>query len=222
MAFNKKKWTDRKVEHPGRRKLTPVSGETNIYDVSRAEGDVTDPGDPYNAETFDDLEERIESAFKDLLLTKQSVLDALGYTPISSDEVYGNFALGSWVSNTFGTIEWINTIADVANNTAWSLPTVQNTANEALNRAKGLIQNSNPVSDLNNYVNGVGLFNTKNCVNLPAGSYTTSEFYMVISACVNADTGIQIAYEIIGDKTSHKKVWFRTLVQKTWLPWVRE
>ena len=41
--------TDRIVEYPGRIKLTAVSGETDTYDVERAEGQVTQEGTPINA-----------------------------------------------------------------------------------------------------------------------------------------------------------------------------
>ena len=62
MAFNKKTWVDRNVEHPARRKLTAVSGEADTYDVVRAEGTITEVGDAFNAETMNDLEDRIETA----------------------------------------------------------------------------------------------------------------------------------------------------------------
>lgn len=42
-------FTDRIVEHPGRVVMTPVSGETNTYDMTRAEGTVTEEGTPLNA-----------------------------------------------------------------------------------------------------------------------------------------------------------------------------
>lgn len=48
-------FTDRVVQHPGRMKLTPVSGQTNVYDVERQEGTVTEPGTPFNAETFNGI-----------------------------------------------------------------------------------------------------------------------------------------------------------------------
>lgn len=41
--------TDRIVEYPGRIKLTAVSGETDTYDVERAEGTVTQEGTALNA-----------------------------------------------------------------------------------------------------------------------------------------------------------------------------
>lgn len=66
MAFTKKTWMDRYVEHPSRRKLTPVSGEENVYDVTRSEGSVITPGDAFNAENMNDLEARISEAYTDL------------------------------------------------------------------------------------------------------------------------------------------------------------
>ena len=67
MAYTKKTWMDRYVEHPSRRKLTPVSGEENVYDVTRSEGSVTTPGDAFNAENMNDLETRISEAYTDLI-----------------------------------------------------------------------------------------------------------------------------------------------------------
>ena len=69
MAFNKKTWVDRNVEHPARRKLTAVSGETDTYDVVRAEGTITEVGDAFNAETMNDLEDRIDEAMTILSIT---------------------------------------------------------------------------------------------------------------------------------------------------------
>lgn len=40
---------DRIVDHPGRVVLTPVTGETNTYDITRAEGIVTEEGTLLNA-----------------------------------------------------------------------------------------------------------------------------------------------------------------------------
>lgn len=48
-------FTDRVAQHPGRVRLTPVSGQTNVYDVSRSEGTVTEPGTPFNAATFNEI-----------------------------------------------------------------------------------------------------------------------------------------------------------------------
>lgn len=69
MAFIKKLWTDRNTEHPSRRLLTPVAGEANTYDVTRAEGTVIDPGDPFNADNMNDLENRVKDGM-DIMATE--------------------------------------------------------------------------------------------------------------------------------------------------------
>lgn len=46
---------DRIVQNPGRVVLTPVPGETNTYDMERAEGTVTEAGTPFNAATFNGI-----------------------------------------------------------------------------------------------------------------------------------------------------------------------
>ena len=66
MAFNKKIWVDRRVEYPGRRTLVDV--DTNVaktYDVTRDEGHISVEGDPLNASNFNDLEDRIDTAFSE-------------------------------------------------------------------------------------------------------------------------------------------------------------
>lgn len=64
MAFDKKTWTDRESQYPTRRILTDTtSGTTQTVDVERAEGNVTEVGDKFDAETMNDLEDRIELAF---------------------------------------------------------------------------------------------------------------------------------------------------------------
>lgn len=52
-------FTDRVVEYPGRIKLTEVSGETDTYDVERAEGTVTQAGTPFNATSFNNIAQQI-------------------------------------------------------------------------------------------------------------------------------------------------------------------
>lgn len=52
-------FTDRVVQHPGRVTMTPVAGETNTYDMARAEGTVTEPGTPFNAENFNGIADQI-------------------------------------------------------------------------------------------------------------------------------------------------------------------
>ncbi len=79
MAYTKKTWVDRNVEHPGRRKLSAVSGETNVYDIVRSEGTITTAGDAFSAENMNDLESRIESGMTALEDYVDSAIgDAIG------------------------------------------------------------------------------------------------------------------------------------------------
>ena len=72
MAFQKKTWVDRKTEYPTRRRLTPA-GETGVYDVERAEGLEIETGDALNAETLNDLEDRIETGIDEAYPTTISL-----------------------------------------------------------------------------------------------------------------------------------------------------
>ncbi len=46
--------TDRTTEYPGRIVLTPVAGEENTYDVTRAEGQVIEQGTRLNVQNLND------------------------------------------------------------------------------------------------------------------------------------------------------------------------
>ncbi len=75
MTYTTKTWVDRNVEHPGRRKLSTVSGEDNVYDVVRSEGTITAAGDAFNAENMNDLESRISSGIDDAITTAKAYVD---------------------------------------------------------------------------------------------------------------------------------------------------
>lgn len=47
-------WTDRVVEFPNRVKLTPVSGETNVYDMTMEEGEIEEEGTLLNAQSLNE------------------------------------------------------------------------------------------------------------------------------------------------------------------------
>lgn len=64
MAFVKKTWVDRVVQYPNRRNIND-GNTTKTVTVSRNEGNVTVKGTPLNADTFNDLENRILAAFND-------------------------------------------------------------------------------------------------------------------------------------------------------------
>ena len=66
MAYEKKTWKNRQSEHPNRRTLTPVDGQENIYDVTRAEGLIMEEGDAFDQEEMNNLEERISNSFSEL------------------------------------------------------------------------------------------------------------------------------------------------------------
>ena len=63
MAFTPKTWQERIVQYPERIILTPT-GNTNEYDKSRSEGNITQAGDILSAENFSDLETRIAEEFE--------------------------------------------------------------------------------------------------------------------------------------------------------------
>lgn len=58
---------NRVVEYPGRVILAPVSGEENTYDMTRAEGEVTEEGTPLNAENLNSvIQEMVDDALSTL------------------------------------------------------------------------------------------------------------------------------------------------------------
>ena len=75
MAYTKKTWTDRNVQYPGRRKLSAVSGQTDVYDVVRNEGTITTPGDAFSADNMNDLESRVSTGIDDAITTAKDYVD---------------------------------------------------------------------------------------------------------------------------------------------------
>ena len=72
--FEKKEWVDRQSQYPSRRKLTATTIE-NVYEVERAEGDVTEPGNAFDAQNMNNLEDRIYDALGKLDGSDITVLD---------------------------------------------------------------------------------------------------------------------------------------------------
>lgn len=67
MAYEKRTWVDREAENLGGRTITDdVTGVATNVTVTLNEGVVTEEGTPFNAETFNDLEERIETGFNSI------------------------------------------------------------------------------------------------------------------------------------------------------------
>lgn len=74
MAFNKKIWKDRVAEFINRRLLTKEDGSTDLVTVARSEGIISVEGDAFNAETMNDLEDRVEVAFNELNTNLSSIV----------------------------------------------------------------------------------------------------------------------------------------------------
>lgn len=73
MAYTKKTWKPRISQYPGRRRMVGT-GEANTYDITRAEGTVTQTGDAFSAENMNDLETRISNEFTSLNNNLSSVI----------------------------------------------------------------------------------------------------------------------------------------------------
>lgn len=75
-GFEKKNWINRQSQYPNRRKLVETEFE-NTYEIERAEGEVTEPGNAFDADNMNELETRIANAFstledKDIKITDSS------------------------------------------------------------------------------------------------------------------------------------------------------
>ena len=62
--FNKKVWKDFAAQYPNRRKLTQV--DDDLYNVELAVGEIIEQGNKFEADQFNDLENRIENAFNNI------------------------------------------------------------------------------------------------------------------------------------------------------------
>lgn len=64
--WEKKTWLDRISEYITRRTLTKEDGTSEIVTVERNEGEISQEGDAFSAETMNDLEERVDAGFTQL------------------------------------------------------------------------------------------------------------------------------------------------------------
>lgn len=62
-TYNLSNFQNRDSDHPTRRKLTPVEGQENVYDVSREEGTVRTEGTPWNSNTMNQFDQKIANMF---------------------------------------------------------------------------------------------------------------------------------------------------------------
>lgn len=100
----KKIWKNRTTEFPTRRTLMKEDGSSEIVTVTRNEGTVSEEGDAFDADTMNNLEERIDAGFAEVngklddsfkirVLTKETTTEAssssfggnTGYVDITND-----------------------------------------------------------------------------------------------------------------------------------------
>lgn len=82
MAYVKKTWKPRISQYPGRRRMVGT-GEANTYDITRAEGTVTQTGDAFSADNMNDLETRIGNEFT-------AINNNLSWSKLSESAVVGS------------------------------------------------------------------------------------------------------------------------------------
>lgn len=75
IKFEKREWFNRQSQFPSRRRLTEVPGIENVYEIDRAEGDIAETGNAFDADNMNDLEDRTHSAFSNLDDTDISITD---------------------------------------------------------------------------------------------------------------------------------------------------
>lgn len=134
MAYTQKTWKDRITEHPNRRVLTPVDGATNTYDAARAEGNIMEEGDPLNAASLNDLEQRVADAVAGAIpLTDKGAaggvasLGADGIVPLAQQGIVsGSNANGSYIKYPDGTMicraKILTLTTAGAGNWVWTFP----------------------------------------------------------------------------------------------------
>lgn len=76
MGFVKKVWKDRISEHPARRILTDLQGNSEVYNVARSEGSVSQEGDAFSAANMNDLEQRVSDGIESATTVYQTTLTA--------------------------------------------------------------------------------------------------------------------------------------------------
>lgn len=101
-------FTDRIVQYPGRVKMTPVSGQTNVYDMTAQEGTVTTEGTLLNAANLNaqtQLDSAVLEQFQSAGMAGQyqnDMSNALGFL-LSSRIAY---VIETGTSNSFHYVKW--------------------------------------------------------------------------------------------------------------------
>ena len=99
--YERKTWKNRETEFPGRRRMTAVDGQEDVYDISREEGLVLEEGDAFDADTMNNLEERIKKGFEQVQHPIGYIFD---WAPVAGqnvdlstpEKVAQHFGYGTW------------------------------------------------------------------------------------------------------------------------------
>ena len=99
--YERKTWKNRETEFPGRRRMTAVDGQEDVYDISREEGLVLEEGDAFDADTMNNLEERIKKGFEQVQHPIGYIFD---WAPVEGqdidlstpEKVAEHFGYGTW------------------------------------------------------------------------------------------------------------------------------
>lgn len=103
-------FTDRVVQYPGRVVMAPT-GDSDTYDMSRAEGAVSAPGSPFNAETFNKAIDQYALSYGTCSTAAEEptkVVSCPGFTSVSGATIavkfsYENTYTGATYLNVNGT-----------------------------------------------------------------------------------------------------------------------
>lgn len=80
----KKIWKNRTTEFPTRRTLMKEDGSSEIVTVTRNEGTVSEEGDAFDADTMNNLEERIDAGFAEVNGKLPEYIDITAKCPAST------------------------------------------------------------------------------------------------------------------------------------------
>lgn len=126
---------DRIVQYPGRVKLTPVAGQSNVYDMTRQEGTITQEGTKLNSEEMDEcIEEIVKSMINDCFdsngkFTLKKYVQAGKATVKTKDQANKTISLSVSFPKAFSTtpIVVVSPISSTPNNVRVSIQNISTT-----------------------------------------------------------------------------------------------
>lgn len=99
MQFNRFTWLDRVGQHLNRRILTKQDGSTEVVDVARGDDSISVEGSPFAAETMNNLENRIASAFDEGNNQFQQVGADIAGLEENVEEIYNGTNRANYIEN---------------------------------------------------------------------------------------------------------------------------